>query len=90
MNRKAGEKRKALYKIRRWVMRLPMADLPPLRPPMTDCQLTVLARLREAFAKLPDISQPGKVLHCLDEVLLCAFFSMLFDGDSFTDMEDFA
>lgn len=67
-----------------------MADLPPLQPPLTDGQLTVLARLREAFAKLPDIRQPGKVLHRLDEVLLCAFFSMLCDGDSFTDMEDFA
>lgn len=64
MNRKAGEKRKALYKIRRWVMRLPMADLPPLRPPMTDGQLTVLARLREAYGPLEGchIAIDGKTL----------------------------
>lgn len=52
--------------------------------------LSVLQRLREAFAALPDTRQPGKVLHRLDEVLLCGFCAMLCDAESFTDMEDFA
>lgn len=57
---------------------------------MSQEELGVMRRLREAFARMPDTRQPGKVLHRLDEVLLCAFCSILCDGDSFTDMEDFA
>lgn len=53
-------------------------------------ELGVMSRLREAFGRMPDTRQPGKVLHRLDEVLVCAFCSILCDGDSFTDMEDFA
>lgn len=58
--------------------------------PDTNSDLCVLHRLREAFAKLPDTRQPGKVQHRLDEVLLCGFCAMLCDAESFTDMEDFA
>ncbi|MGV3658759.1 MAG: ISAs1 family transposase [Prosthecobacter sp.] len=57
---------------------------------MSQEEVGVMRRLREAFGRMPDTRQPGKVLHRLDEVLLCAFCSILCDGDSFTDMEDFA
>ncbi len=53
-------------------------------------ELGVMRRLSEAFGRMPDTRQSGKVLHRLDEVLVCAFCSILCDGDSFTDMEDFA
>lgn len=53
-------------------------------------QLSILERLRHCFGQLPDTRQSGKVLHRLDEVLLCAFCSILCDGESYTDMEDFA
>lgn len=56
----------------------------------SNSELSVLHRLRAAFARLPDTRQRGKVLHRLDEVLLCAFCSILCDGEGFTDMEDFA
>jgi len=56
----------------------------------SDHQLSILQRLRAAFGRLPDSRQRGKVLHRLDEVMLCAFCSILCDGESYTDMEDFA
>ena len=37
-----------------------------------------------------DTRQQSKVLHRLDEVLVCSFCAILCDADSFTDMEDFA
>jgi predicted transposase YbfD/YdcC len=46
--------------------------------------------LRQRFSQLPDTRQPGKVLHRLDEVLLCAFCAIVCDAESYTDMEDFA
>ena len=52
--------------------------------------LSIIQRLRAAFGRLPDTPQRGKVLHPLDEVMLCAFCSILCDGESYTDMEDFA
>lgn len=51
--------------------------------------LSVLNRLRSAFANLPDTRQPGKVCHRLDEVLMCAFCAVMCDADCFTDMADF-
>lgn len=59
-------------------------------PSPTDHQLSILLRLRDYFARVPDTRQRGKVLHRLDEVLLSAFCSILCDGESYTDMEDFA
>lgn len=53
-------------------------------------EASVLQRLRSRFAQLPDARQPGKVLHRLDEVLVCAFCATLCDADSYIDMEDFA
>jgi predicted transposase YbfD/YdcC len=71
-----------------------MENKSPLTPtsPTTasDHSPSVLQRLRAAFAHLPDSRQRGKVLHRLDEVLLCAFCSILCNGESYTDMEDFA
>jgi len=55
-----------------------------------DSDQVIVARLRASFAQLPDDRQPGKVLHRLDEVLLCAFCAVLCDADCFTDMADFA
>jgi hypothetical protein len=46
--------------------------------------------LRQRFSQLPDTRQPGKVLHRLDEALLCAFCAILCDAESYSDMEDFA
>ncbi|MES2595254.1 MAG: ISAs1 family transposase [Verrucomicrobiota bacterium] len=68
-----------------------MAANPPSSPgPVSSEEQGILQRLREAFGQMPDTRQSGKVLHRLDEVLVCAFCSILCDGDSFTDMEDFA
>ncbi|MFN0078148.1 MAG: ISAs1 family transposase, partial [Prosthecobacter sp.] len=52
--------------------------------------LSVLHRLRSAFSLFDDTRQQSKVLHRLDEVLVCSFCAILCDADSFTDMEDFA
>ena len=57
---------------------------------LSESDLSVLQRLRAAFAQLPDCRQPSKVLHRLDEVLMCSFCAVLCDADGFTDMEDFA
>ncbi|MFN0077058.1 MAG: transposase family protein [Prosthecobacter sp.] len=50
----------------------------------------MLHRLRSAFSLFDDTRQQSKVLHRLDEVLVCSFCAFLCDADSFTDMEDFA
>jgi predicted transposase YbfD/YdcC len=52
--------------------------------------LSVLHRLRSAFSLIEDTRQQSKVLHRLDEVLVCSFCAILCDADCFTDMEDFA
>ena len=52
--------------------------------------LSVLHRLRSAFSLIEDTRQKSKVLHRLDEVLVCSFCAILCDADCFTDMEDFA
>lgn len=57
--------------------------------PAQDDSLCALERLRQAFAQLPDSRQPGKVVHRLDEVLMCAFCAVVCDAEGFTDMEDF-
>ena len=68
-----------------------MAATPPPSPhPVPSEEHSILQRLRQTFGQMPDTRQSGKVLHRLDEVLVCAFCSILCDGDSFTDMEDFA
>ena len=53
-------------------------------------QLATLQKLQARFAQLPDVRQPGKVLHRLDEVLMVALCTVLCDGESFLEMEDFA
>jgi len=57
---------------------------------LSDSQQLALESLRARFAIIPDVRQPGKVLHRLDEVLMVALCSVLCDCDAFTDMEDFA
>ena len=52
--------------------------------------LSVPHRLRSAFSLIDDARQQSKVLHRLDEVLVCSFCAILCDADCFTDMEDFA
>jgi predicted transposase YbfD/YdcC len=52
--------------------------------------LSVLHRMRSAFSLIDDTRQKSKVLHRLDEVLVCSFCAILCDADCFTDMEDFA
>ena len=52
--------------------------------------LSVLHRLRSAFSLIEDTRQKSKVLHQLDEVLVCSFCAILCNADCFTDMEDFA
>jgi predicted transposase YbfD/YdcC len=47
-------------------------SLPATVSPDSNSELSVLHRLRAAFAQLPDTRQCGKVLHRLDEVLLRA------------------
>jgi len=51
--------------------------------------LSVLHRMRSAFSLIDDTRQQSKVLHQLDEVLVCSFCAILCDADCFTDMEDF-
>ena len=59
-------------------------------PITSAADLSVLHRLRSAFSLFDDTRQQSKVLHRLDEVLVCSFCAILCDADSFTDMEDFA
>lgn len=67
-----------------------MEPTPSSLSQLSESDLSVLQRLRAAFAQLPDDRQTGKVLHRLDEVLMCSFCAVLCDADGFTDMEDFA
>jgi len=53
-------------------------------------QQETLRKLQARFAQIPDARQAGKVLHRLDEVLMVALCTVLCDGESFVDMEDFA
>ena len=63
----------------------------PSAPPITStADLSVLHRLRSAFSLIADTRQQSKVLHRLDEVLVCSFCAILCAADCFTDMEDFA
>ena len=57
---------------------------------LSETQRQILQSLQARFAQIPDVRQPGKVLHRLDEVLMVALCSVLCDCDAFTDMEDFA
>lgn len=57
---------------------------------LTEAQQATLQLLKTRFSELPDVRQPGKVLHRLDEVLMVALCAVLCDCDAFTDMEDFA
>lgn len=58
--------------------------------PLTALQQQILQSLQARFAQLPDVRQAGKVQHRLDEVLMIALCTLLCDGESFVDMEDFA
>lgn len=69
-------------------MRVWMQAIPT--PQCAQAQQQMLKSLQSRFAQVPDTRQPGKVLHRLDEVLMVALCAVICDGDSFTDMEDFA
>jgi predicted transposase YbfD/YdcC len=57
---------------------------------LSDTQQKTLQALQARFCQLPDVRQPGKVRHRLEEVLMVALCAVLCDCLGFTDMEDFA
>jgi hypothetical protein len=58
--------------------------------PFNDTRHSPIKLHQARFAEVLDTRQRCKVLHRLDAVLMVALRAVPCDGDSFTDMEDFA